>query len=1235
MRNLLSQLLAIGPELAAFILTSPLLGSKGAYAIQQQLAPSPDLDLEDLGRVAVVGDFDSISVYTYEGQNENVLSINGSSTLLTQYPNGAFESLASSDAYIETMCQFGGHNGKSAGVVVGGNFTSLGGVKAQSIALWDPDSNHVTALPGINGKVSAVYCDNDSGTVYVGGMFTASTSQNAMAYTTDWQNLPFAGFNGPVYSITKNSAGHIVFGGDFDGLGDSTSLGQGTTSQIQNSQVVNLAGGDVSAEGSTSLKGFSDPHNVICKTGDDGEDNTWLLSDNRGGFWEGSYSFGFVPTKLRLYNTKYQGRGTKSFYYENLASGGVLSLRYIDADGNNQSCSGSCPLPKGDTSAQDFFFNQPVGTQNFRIWINDWYGDGAGFSGIELFQDDIYSFAINDFNEPNCDGFSKVSASTVNPANSSLWTRVPNNGATSSDYLSARLTDQSQASSGTSVVFTPDIPQSGNYSITVYTPGCLQDNSCATRGLVNMTGSMTSDKPPVSTTIAQTNDYDKYDPIYYGYVDVDTEAFTPSVTLTPIAGELRPQTIVAQRVRFELVPSTGGLNGLFEYNPDKANIDTDDFSNSAINSAGADLEPGAIINCVVSSSNQVYVAGNFSGNGMSNIMSISDNATSLPSGGLNDNVQAMHLDGSMMYLGGNFTDTIDGSTDGLANVAAFNIDNDEWIALGAGVNGPVLDMVPVTLNVTAGKLENCITVNGEFSSVNAFDDNDAFDTKGFAVWVPSKKNWLNNIPNAAIEVHGKLYSETQVSSLKYPLYAGQLSAQALGLSGAVEMVGSGLPSLQSLGLTLDMTDTSSPSQRKRAIDISQNNTGVYTGLFYEDNDLNITVLGGHFATTASDGSTVENLVFIEDTDSGQQVTGISELDSDSIVGALAYQGNLLFAGGSITGTVDDKELGGLVVYNLKKGAVASPHPPALTGDNVFANVIAPQPDSSNVFVGGNFEKAGALPCETLCYYDTGAHQWNTPGPELSGTITSMFWSSKTQLIIAGDLTVGGNQTTMATYDSKKQVFQAYDGGSKLPGGITTLTPASGDYKHFWAAGIATNNNSAFLSYYSDGKWTGVGGFESGTVIRGLQVLSLTSGHDSTDLLSGSEALMVVGNINVAGYGNASACLFNGTDFVPFVLTNKDDGSQGTIASIFVSNPQNLMKMGGGNLAVGFVVLIGLAIALGIIFLIVVAGILMERARRRREGYMQMTPDKNGNLQRIPPETLLSGLNGEKASAPKV
>ena len=64
---------------------------------------------------------------------------------------------------------------------------------------------------------------------------------------------------------------------------------------------------------------------------------------------------------------------------------------------------------------------------------------------------------------------------------------------------------------------------------------------------------------------------------------------------------------------------------------------------------------------------------------------------------------------------------------------------------------------------------------------------------------------------------------------------------------------------------------------------------------------------------------------------------------------------------------------------------------------------------------------------------------------------------------------------------------------------------------------------------------------------------------------------------------------------------------------------------------GFVVLIALAIALALIFFLVVLGIVIERIRRKREGYLPAPTqvyDKGGNVERIPPAYLFGTLGRE-------
>ena len=1230
MRNQLSQLLALGPELAAFILTAPLLLAQPASALPYTTVPSPNLDLSQLGRVALAGDYDSISLYEYVGQNENTFNRNGSQGLITRYPNGAFQTLSMTDAYIQTMCPFV-KDGELQGVVVGGNFTSLGGVQAQGIALWNPDTQEVTALSGLSGQVKALYCDDDSGTVYVGGSFMGGNSTNAMAWTTGWTNLPFAGFNGPVTSIAKNSAGNIVFGGSFSGLGNTTTL---TEPDIQ---VINLSSGNISSEGATSRSQYSDPYQIICNTNtsEDGSDGTWLLRDDTRGFWQGDYAFGFNPTKLRLFNTVQEGRGTKTFYFENMNSGGILNMQYFDADGNNKSCSSHCPLAH-NTTGQDFHFDPAVGMDSFRINIVDWYGSGGGLGGIELYQDQIFSYAINDFNEPTCKGAQQVSSSEVTPRQG-VWDTHFNDGQTSSNYLSAFLINSEQVGHDTSVTFTPNIRQSGNYSITVYTPGCLQDGSCPTRGQVNLTGYTTSEDSPFSATFFQTNYYDKFDQIYYGYVDADSEDFRASVTLSPVANQSTPLTVVAQRVRFELVNSTNGLNGLFEYDPNQAEVDTD-FTKSPINAAGSKLRSKADVNAVATVDGEVFVAGNFSGSGISNVMKVGDNATALPDGGLNAEVQCMYQNDSMLYMGGNFSNTAENTVEGLNSVALFNAADNTWTALGAGVNGPVSSIIPVALNISSGVNETCLAVSGAFTSVNGFGDNKSFSTSGLAIWVLSAGNWLENIPDAAISVDGRLTSYTYVEDFG-PLFGGSFSSQLSGLSGACELEGSGSPSLQSMGLKIQPASSSSSDIKKRALnaDTSSNATGVYGGLFYSKNGYNITILGGSFAAEASNGSTIENLIFLNNTASEQTTTGVSGLDSSSIFVAMDTVETLLFAGGAVTGAIGDAAVNGLTVIDLKTGDFASSQPPALSGDAVVVNAVATQPDSSSVYVGGSFDRAGGLSCRTMCYYDTEAQQWNTPGSGLSGTINNMIWISNNDLIIAGNLSVGGNVTTMAIYHAKDGDYETFEGASGLPGPIMALGTADGSYNSWWAAGNNPDGNVGYLSKYEGGSWTSVPDIGEGTTVRGLQVLSVTEDHDGTDLVPANQILMLSGNINTASAGNASVALFNGTTIVPFVLATKSDGSPGTMSQMFVSNPSGLLR-GSNNkhLALGLVVLIGLAIALALIFILVVLGILLERFRRRREGYVPMSKDRgNGNLSRIPPSELLGGLEEKKGSPPRL
>ena len=363
-----------------------------SHAIAYTPIASPDLDLSNLGRVTLTGDFDAISLYTFAGQNENTFATNGSQSLLAQLPNGAFSTLQSADASITTMCPFVMRDGTLAGVVVGGNFTSLGGIEAQGIAMVDPSTGDITPLQGLTGQVNALLCDQDTSTVFVGGDFKGGNSTNAIAWvgTAGWTNLPFAGFNGPVNSISRSPNGNVLFGGQFTNLGNTT-----TVPEVQDQQIVNIASANISTGGTTETDGFNNASAITCKTTEtSGPGNTWLLADERTGYWRADMNFGFTPTKVRIYNTHQDGRGTRTFRFRTFPNAGLMNLTYYDARSKtNVTCYPDCPL-SNDTAVpfQEFHFVNVIGINGFQIEIQEWYGQGGGLDGIELFQNGQYLY---------------------------------------------------------------------------------------------------------------------------------------------------------------------------------------------------------------------------------------------------------------------------------------------------------------------------------------------------------------------------------------------------------------------------------------------------------------------------------------------------------------------------------------------------------------------------------------------------------------------------------------------------------------------------------------------------------------------------------------------------------------------------------------------------------------------------------------------------------------------------
>lgn len=662
-------------------------------------------------------------------------------------------------------------------------------------------------------------------------------------------------------------------------------------------------------------------------------------------------------------------------------------------------------------------------------------------------------------------------------------------------------------------------------------------------------------------TIYQTNDFDKYDQIYHGYVDANTDSFRPTITLTALANQQNIHIkLVAQRVRFELLDaSSSGLNGLFEFDPNQAVV-SNDFSVSKINTAGTKLDPGALVTSLAVISTTTYVAGNFSTQDYKNIFAMRNgNASSLPNRGLNAAVLSTFVYGDILFVGGNFSDTVNPSTPGLSNVASFDTVKQVWHSLGNGVNGRVDSIVPLLLNITAGEPETCVTVNGAFDQILASGSSKAFvASSGSAIWVPSHNDWLQNLNSQSMAIRGQLSAATNISGSS-PLLAGTMSLAGNSVSDAVELSSSGYISLNPVGIHITPQPVSTGSKHKRAV-TGQNVSGAVTGIFDTGSGRNNTIIAGHFTATASNGSTINNLAIVTTLSSGDQnITGITNgLDTDSAFLALAVQGDTLYAGGTISGSANGAKVNGLVLWNLAQANYASAQPPPFAGSNVAVNTISSRPSSSEVYVGGSFDAVGSLSCPSLCVYQGGT--WSRPGTGLSGSIASLTWQGNDKLLVGGNLTIGGNATTLAFYDATKQLWTSVDGTTNIPGPVTALSAANNGASQFWVAGKSLNG-SAFLMKYDGSNSQSVGDtLGKQTTIRGLSVLAVSTCHDDTSLVDSCYVLLITGQLNLPGFGNASAALFNGTTFSPFILSNSGSGP-GSLSQLFTEKQQPFAATG--------------------------------------------------------------------------
>jgi hypothetical protein len=293
-------------------------------------AALPEVDFDRMGTVGLAGAFAGFDFFN----TTEVTFDDRTSTLLARASDGSLTKVGSTNqgGSIFSGCST---NGK---FYFGGSFTTIESTSASNTAVYDPSKNSFSALGGggLDGNVSAVYCNTPNGDVWFGGEFTGPTNGasgyggSVAVYTPKddkWSPPPFAGLNGPVYSITPSpsSSKSLLLAGSFH---TSFSAGQANITDNNNPNVphsngatpfssslvpIPLSAAVIDASPSSSQADYANISNALCPSGDDGPGNTWLAQDGFQPFITiNTFSF-LTASGIRLGNTFVQGRGTKTF----------------------------------------------------------------------------------------------------------------------------------------------------------------------------------------------------------------------------------------------------------------------------------------------------------------------------------------------------------------------------------------------------------------------------------------------------------------------------------------------------------------------------------------------------------------------------------------------------------------------------------------------------------------------------------------------------------------------------------------------------------------------------------------------------------------------------------------------------------------------------------------------------------------------------------------------------------
>lgn len=753
----------------------------------------------------------------------------------------------------------------------------------------------------------------------------------------------------------------------------------------------------------------------------------------------------------------------------------VRELQYIDpSTGKNQTCTNPCPLlTDSSIPYQDFLFtDSSLDITGFQLTLSEWQGAGPGLHILQLLSSGAFASSITSNNAESCFAPSASNATfTGSWAQKNAVTTIPG---TVQEVLVSEVDVGTSSTQGPTFTWMPYVSASGEYDVSLLIPGCTNFQDCPLRTSVKVTVFPGGGLSPTIQTVSQQNTADESFTVYSGPVVPTSGSFSMTVTMAladqPAGqGQGGKYELVADRVQLVLKSanvtgvttttnssSTNGTAtgeatafGFLEWplsggatvstgsalpNSSLTSLDNVGFDLfSALGSSSVLTSQDSVSSVAQEASGTLYLGGHFnlssgSASGSSNVVSFKNGQlAALPNSGLNGAVSSMLLHDSKLFVGGSFTDTSSSSAPGkLNNVAAYDTQENEWVALQAGLDGFVASL--------AIDESGLLLVAGNFSNVI-----DGDSAGGFAAWNTTSKAWVNPggflvgkmsfVGNGTTPTKGEAQGQ---------IVAGNVDASLkFGASGFVmlqnaENNNNGTPQVTPLNIQLQnpvsengtnvlttrskrhshthstsaiawipritalFKRQSAPSATLAPLPTVAPSTSpaVLAGGFWTNttSSREVIILGGNFSFATSSGEESQNLAVYD-----PELATVTDLPGSPLNGTIQtilVSDDELYVGGTFT--VSGTSFNGFAMYNLARGqwdTVGSEAFSGSSGDNVVVRSITQSPSQSDtLIVAGSFAQVGDTPCRAVCSYNTDTKSWTALGNGVQGETAAVAYA---------------------------------------------------------------------------------------------------------------------------------------------------------------------------------------------------------------------------------------------------